>query len=51
MAKVQAPVVISANCLLTGAVLYWGADGRGARLGRGSGIRTIWMPQRLRSRL
>ena len=26
MAKVQAPVVISANCLLTGAVLYWGAD-------------------------
>ena len=27
MAKVQAPVVISANCLLTGAVLYWGADG------------------------
>ena len=28
MAKVQAPVVISANCLLTGAVLYWGSDGR-----------------------
>jgi len=27
MAKVQAPVVISANCLLTGAVLYWGSDG------------------------
>ena len=27
MAKVQAPVVISANCLLTGAVLYWGPDG------------------------
>ena len=28
MAKVQAPVVISANCLLTGAVLYWGPDGQ-----------------------
>ena len=28
MAKVHAPVVISANCLLTGAVLYWGSDGR-----------------------
>ena len=28
MAKVQAPVAISANCLLTGAVLYWGSDGR-----------------------
>lgn len=27
MAKVQAPVVISANCLLTGAVLYWGSEG------------------------
>ena len=27
MAKLQAPVVISANCLLTGAVLYWGAGG------------------------
>ena len=28
MAKVHAPVVISANCLFTGAVLYWGSDGR-----------------------
>ena len=28
MAKMHAPVVISANCLLTGAVLYWGSDGR-----------------------
>ena len=28
MAKVHAPVVISANCLMTGAVLYWGSDGR-----------------------
>ena len=27
MAKVQAPVVISANCLLTGAVSYWGSEG------------------------
>ena len=27
MAKVQAPVVISANCLMTGSVLYWGSDG------------------------
>lgn len=27
MAKLQAPVVISANCLLTGAVLYWGSEG------------------------
>lgn len=27
MAKVRAPVVISANCLLTGAVLYWGSEG------------------------
>ena len=27
MAKVHAPVVISANCLLTGAVFYWGSDG------------------------
>ena len=27
MAKVHAPVVISANCLLTGAVLYWGSEG------------------------
>ena len=26
MAKLQAPVVISANCLLTGAVVYWGPD-------------------------
>ena len=28
MAKMHAPVVISANCLLTGTVLYWGSDGR-----------------------
>ena len=27
MAKVQAPVVISANCFLTGAVLYWSSEG------------------------
>ena len=27
MAKVQVPVVISANCLMTGAVLYWGSEG------------------------
>ena len=27
MAKVHAPVVISANCLMTGAVLYWGSEG------------------------